>query len=74
MVLFGVLRGEKSIGEANLSKVYTVDTKEWKRAETWVDWWIRKRHLCKYIEQFSAQINFVDLHSYAKSSLLYNDK
>jgi len=48
-MLFGVLRRERSIGDANLSKqVHNVDTKEWKRAKTRVDWWIRKQHLCKY--------------------------
>lgn len=46
--LFDVLRGEKSIKEANIAKdVKNVDTKEWKGVATWVDWWIRKRHLCK---------------------------
>lgn len=48
MTLFDVLRGEKSINDISIPKcARTVDTKEWKGAATWVDWWVRKRHLCK---------------------------
>jgi len=47
MMLFDILRGGKSIKEANIPK--DVDTKEWKKAATRVDWWVRKQHLCKCI-------------------------
>ena len=61
-MLFDILRGEKSIKEANVLKdVRNVDTKEWKKAAIWVDWWVRKRHLCKYIIKLA--LNF-KLHGF----------
>ena len=62
IMLFDILRGEKSIKEANVLKdVRNVDTKEWKKAAIWVDWWVRKRHLCKYIIKLA--LNF-KLHGF----------
>ena len=52
MTLFDILRGEKPIDEANLPNIAgTMDTKEWKKAVPWVDWWMRKQHLGKYENQ-----------------------
>lgn len=48
MALFAILKGECPLSKANLAKPITNErVKEWKQATSWVEWWTRKRHLCK---------------------------
>jgi hypothetical protein len=51
LMLFEVMRGKKSIGEAKCvpSQFLCSDKEcsEWAGASSWVDWWLRERHLRK---------------------------
>ena len=48
MTLFAIMKGECSVSKANLPKqVNSEIIVEWKQTAAWVEWWTRKRHLCK---------------------------
>lgn len=56
MILFEVLKGERPLCDTialmphddKLTECCPINEKEWQRAATWVEWWIRRRHLRKF--------------------------